>query len=236
MNVVEKLCRNFLRSRGYVVSKFAPESGDFALRGYENAGGDFDYDRYVAVQTEGNHAKIDNVWADEETIGVICDYLRSTGAPLRRGLCHGSRNAAEVRWFRERLGIEITGTDISDTAEEFGLVQWDYHKPREDWVGRFDFIYTNAHDHAYDPRLAFSTWIDQLTDTGVLVIEHTMAHSPSGVSELDPFGVDPRVLPYVLLNFSEGRYAVTRIINPPHWKRGSPIWIFVIRPQNRLSR
>ena len=229
MNLVEKLCRNYLRRRGYMVSRFPSDDEDYLLRRYEDGRGGFDYDRYVSVQTEGNRRKIENVWADEETIGVICDYLRSTGAPLRRGLCHGSRNGAEVRWFREKLGIEVVGTDISDTAGQFGLVQWDFHKAREDWVGRFDFIYTNSHDHAHDPRLAFSTWVDQLSETGVLLIEHTMAHSPDGVSELDPFGVDPRVLPYVLLNFSEGRYAVTRILKPDHRKRGSPIWVFVVR-------
>lgn len=200
---------------------------DYSLVRYE-ANGVFDYDAYVRIQTEGNRQKINNVWADEATIEMICSYLHSTRPKVRFGLCHGSRNGAEVRWFRKHSGADVVGTDISDTATDHGLIQWDFHDPREDWQGRFDFIYTNSHDHAYDPTKAFATWTSQLAPGGKLFVEHTTAHSTGGVSKLDPFGVDPRVFPYVLLNFSEGAYYVTRILRPLHRKAKSPIWVFVI--------
>jgi len=173
------------------------------------------------------------VWADEKTIDLICDYLRASNVPLRRGLCHGSRNGAEVRWFKERLGIDVIGTDISETASDFGLVQWDFHEANPEWVGQFDFIYTNSHDHAYDPRKAFNAWVDQLAPQGKLIIEHTTGHAAEAVTELDPFGLDARLLPYVVLNFSEGKYAVVRILKPQHAKQNAkkgslPIWVFII--------
>lgn len=233
MNILEKLGRRFLMKRGYSVSRSpAVDTGDYALASYTAADGSFDYAKYVSVQTAGNRAKINNVWADKATIGLICDYLTSSGVSPKQGLCHGSRNGAEVNWFREILGCEVVGTDISDTAEEFGLVQWDFHKKRDDWRGRFDFVYTNSHDHAHDPKIAFDTWVDQLAPGGKLFIEHTMAHSPSGVTDLDPFGVDPRIFPYVILGFAGGRYAVTDMIRPKHLKIAPneklQIWVFVI--------
>ncbi|MEX0409631.1 class I SAM-dependent methyltransferase [Aquibium sp. LZ166] len=228
MSLLERLCRKFLKRRGYHVSSGTQDHDDYTLLRYEK-NGIFDYEGYVEVQTRGNHEKIDKIWADEPTIELICGYLRASLPFIRSGLCHGSRNGAEVRWFRKHLdGIEVIGTDISDTAGNHGLVQWDFHEPRDDWKGRFDFIYTNSHDHAYDPRKAFATWVGQLSPGGKLLIEHTVMHSAEGVSQLDPFGVDARVMPYVLLDFAQGSYAVTRILKPGHRKAGSPIWVFVV--------
>ncbi|NMG39155.1 hypothetical protein GRZ55_07870 [Chelativorans sp. ZYF759] len=224
---MDKLARKYLMRRGFSVSQIPADEGDYALYRYESRGV-FDYGRYKTIQEAGNKRKIGKVWADEVTIELICDRLRKSSATVRSGLCHGSRNGAEVRWFEKHLAADVVGTDISETASDHGLVQWDFHERREEWVGRFDFVYTNSHDHAYDPKKAFQTWVEQLAPGGRLIIEHSMAHSPSGVNELDPFGVDPRILPYVLLEFGEGRFAVTDMIRPPHKKAGTSIWVFFL--------
>lgn len=229
MNLIDRMARNYLRRRGFTIidGSIAP-SNDYTLIKYEDSAGNFDYATYAAIQMEGNKRKIDQIWADEATIGFICDYLRATGSPISNGLCHGSRNGAEVRWFAEKLGIDVTGTDISDTATQYGLVQWDFHEPNPLWVGKFDFVYTNSHDHAYDPKKALGSWIEQLSPTGKLFLEHTYNHTAAAVTKLDPFGVDPKLLPYVVLQFADGDYAVTRILYPPHTKRGMAISIFVL--------
>lgn len=36
---------------------------------------------------------------------------------------------------------------------------------------------------------------------GVVVLEHTEAHGPKGSSQMDPFGVRPNVMPYVLCDW-----------------------------------
>ena len=205
------------------------------LGSYLKADGSFDYERYRSVQAAGNQAKLHHVFADERTCATIRDEIVNEGVTVRRLLCHGSRNGTEVAWFRTLFGEtgvepEVIGTDISDTATDFpDMVQWDYHEPREEWVGAFDLVYTNSHDHAYDPGRAFGTWVDQLAPGGRLVIEHTMAHAPGAVNELDPFGIDPAMFPYFILEVSGGRFAVRRMVRPDHLKRDKfAVWLFLI--------
>ena len=111
--------------------------GRFYLYRY-GRNGTFDYQRYRDIQIAGNKRKLTRVWAEQEVIDAIADFLRERRPGLTRGLCHGSRNGTEVTWFRERFGagVEVIGTDISDTATQFPhLVQWDFHERREEWVG-----------------------------------------------------------------------------------------------------
>lgn len=231
MKLLDRIARRYLRKRGCTVRDAPlPRGGVYALKTYAN------YDEYVRIQTEGNKRKIGKVWADEPTIGLICDYIRKVLPNAKKGLCHGSRNGAEVEWFKRNLGIHVQGTDISDTASQFGLTQWDFHEVNPEWEGQFDFIYTNSHDHAYDPKKAFATWIDQLAPGGKLFVEHHMVdHSRDAVSDLDPFGVDARLLPFVILQFAGGKFAVTDMFESYHdkeWGRGN-VLIFVI---TRVSR
>lgn len=192
----------------------------------------FDYQRYREIQIAGNKRKLTKVWAEREVIAAIAGYMQQRLPGLSRGLCHGSRNGAEVGWFREVTGADVIGTDISDTATQFPhLVQWDFHERREDWVGAFDFVYTNSHDHAYDPGKALAAWVEQLRPGGMLIVEHSMGHSLRGASELDPFAVDPQSFPFLVLRFSEGRFAVTRMLELPYRNKPKGIdqaWVFII--------
>ena len=235
--LLERGMRKYLRVRGYAISRYPSKqnSEDYYIYDYAGPDGAFSYEEYVQTQIAGNKRKINNVWADEKTIDFIASYIRTTNPNAERGLCHGTRNGAEVRWFREKLNIDITGTDISDTATQFpNTVQWDFHERNPTWANAFDFVYTNSHDHAYDPKKAFTTWVEQLKTNGRLFIEHTMEHSEEATNQLDPFGVNPKNFPYVILSWSQGRFAVTRLLEPPHTKpNGGRIWIFVIEPTER---
>lgn len=202
----------------------------YSVYEYNGADGNFDYERYRRVQTEGNKRKINNVWADQETIHFISDYILGKLGTVERGLCHGTRNGTEIGWFREKLGPVVEGTDISDTASSFpNTTQWDFHDVNPDWVGKFNFVYTNSHDHAYDPKKAMDAWVDQLAPGGMLFLEHTKNHTVEFSDELDPFGVQETLFPYVILKFAGGRYSVREILTPPHLKRGQlAVSIFVI--------
>ena len=155
---------------------------------YETASGDFDYDRYKSVQIAGNHRKLTFQWVDEKTIAYLSRYILSRTSLPSFGICHGSRRGAEQAWFSKHLnGCHVIGTEISDTAAQFAnTVQWDFHEPRAEWVGAADFVYSNSWDHAYDPRRAFSAWLQQLNEGGLLILEHTPGHVKA--TELDPFG------------------------------------------------
>jgi len=231
LRFLTRLCKSYLKRQGfYIVSKNTENSDElYRLSKYETSDGAFDYDRYVSVQTDGNKRKINNVWATEELIQHISEYLKSSDLPHKTGLCHGSRNGTEVRWFQKHLSTEVTGTDISDTAADFGLVQWDFHEVNDEWIKKFDFIYTNSHDHAYDPEKAFGTWINQLTPNGRLFIEHTVSHTPTGVSDLDPFGIEFHSFPYFILGIGKGKFAVSEILHPANTGRSEPTMIYVIK-------
>lgn len=53
---------------GFVISRKrdTERAYGFELHRYQRADGTFDYERYRAVQTEGNHRKLANVWVLEE--------------------------------------------------------------------------------------------------------------------------------------------------------------------------
>ncbi len=233
MRLLDKICRKYLRQRGYVVSRQPSRAGegDYFVHEYKDAADRFDYERYRSIQIEGNRKKLQNVYTDRETLALICDFIRTKPGKLERGLCHGSRNGTEIRWFRELLGIDVIGTDISDTASQFpDMTQWDFHEVNPEWAGRFDFVYTNSHDHAYDPKKALDAWVGQLAPDGMLILEHTADHAPDRTSELDPFGVSPNLLPYVVLRLAQGAYCVTRMLELRH-KRPTidHTWVFVIQ-------
>jgi hypothetical protein len=106
-------------------------------------------------------------------------------------LCHGTRNGAEIRWFRTYLPdvSRVLGTEIADTASQFpNTVQWDFHDLKDEWLGAWDVIYSNSWDHAFDPERAFRNWMRCLSPRGLMFLEHCHSHTPVHATALDPFG------------------------------------------------
>ena len=198
---------------------------DFYLHNYES------YEQYRQVQTHHNKREIDLVWADEVTLTVLCDELRREIPDKERltGICHGTRNGFEQRFMADYAGFDVVGTEISDTAGQFAnTVQWDFHDVNGEWVSRFDFVYSNSLDHAWNPKLALQTWLNQLNPRGVLALEYTAGHSPESTSEIDPFGVLPSVVPYVLCSWF-GHDISTRCIRCRKANFGNDVWLFLVR-------
>lgn len=198
---------------------------DFYLHKYDS------YEQYRDVQIRHNLRKIGNVWADERTLGLMCDELRRLlpGRDPIRGLCHGARNGFEQGFISAQPGFEAIGTDISPTAAQFERsVQWDFHDPNPEWTGRMDFVYSNSLDQSWNPRAALATWLGQLAPGGWLVIEHTDRHGPEGASEMDPFGVRPSVFPYVLTEWFGDSVAV-RFLKSRKPNKDLDVWLFFVR-------
>ena len=125
--------------------------------------------------------------------------------------------------------INAIGTDISETAEKFEFsVQWDFHDINQEWIGKHKFIYSNSLDQSWKPKHALEVWLSQLSKDGILFIEHTKSHGPEAASKMDPFGVRPLVLPYVLTMWFGRQIAIEHSVAP---KKNSSIdaWLFVIR-------
>ncbi len=197
---------------------------DFFLHKYPS------YETYRDTQIRHNIRKLDGVWADEVTLRRMCDVLRQ-GKPdgTIRGLCHGTRNGFEQNFISSLPGFEAMGTDISPTAVNFpNSVQWDFHDVKPEWVGAFDFVYSNSLDQSWNPRAALVSWLNQVRDGGYVVIELTeLGHSPMAASEMDPFGVRPVAFPYVLLEWF-GLDVASRVVKGVKFV-DTEVWLFFIR-------
>lgn len=201
---------------GYEIVRKSPivKRGGFQLYEYLKPDGTFDYVSYRQVQTAGNKEKLGQVWVIEENIAFLADYIIKRLGHVDFGLCHGTRQGKEQEWFRRYLGCEVLGTEISDTAGQFpNTIQWDFHEVKPEWLGATDFIYSNSFDHSYDPESCLKAWMSCLKEGGLCILEHSDSHEEA--TELDPFGVDIDVLPYLILTWGKGAFCAREILEAP---------------------
>lgn len=104
------------------------------------------------------------------------------------GICHGARNNMEVDLFKRGVGCNVIGTDISPEAQEFGLIEWDFHEVKQEWIDSVDFIYCNALDHSHSPKYAVAQWVRCLKPTGLCFIEYGYDKWAAGYNAADCFG------------------------------------------------
>ncbi len=197
---------------------------DFYLHDYES------YEQYRDIQIFHNKRKIKNVWADEVTLDrVINIIVENDSLDTYSGICHGTRNGFEQNYLNKSNKIKAFRTDISETALNYeNSVQWDFHNPNMEWENKFDFVYSNSLDQSWKPRLALETWLNQVKTGGIVIIEHTEVHGPRGASEMDPFGVRPVAMPYVLSQWFGDQISITHSMQ----KKGNMneiAWLFVCK-------
>ncbi len=145
-----------------------------------------DYKTYLDTQTRGSHYRAGRrPTANKVEIGRIVDCLEEHWKLLaqggwhspRRGLCHGARCGTEVKLFQELCPKleEVVGTDLYARDQE-RVIEWDFHKQKDEWIGRFDFVYSNSFDHSDRPLECLKTWMAQLKPTGLLLLSWSFAH------------------------------------------------------------
>ena len=146
------------------------------------------YEEYKAIQVKHNHRKLTSVWEWEVAVEFISKCLKEFLGEVTSGICHGTRGGKEQEWFRKYLdGADVIGTEISDTATQFPhTVEWDFHEVKEEWISSFDFVFSNAFDHAYDPEKALKAWASCLKPGGYLILHWSTEHNETG-SKRDPF-------------------------------------------------
>lgn len=198
---------------------------DFYLHEYDS------YEQYREIQIRFNKKKLSWVWADAQTLNLVADIVqREVDSEKVLGICHGTRNGFEQKHFNDGFpNFEVIGTDISDTASDYpNSVVWDFHDRNEEWLGKFDFVYSNSLDQGWKPREALKQWLAQIHRDGVVVIEHTEGHGPTGASEMDPFGVRPHAMPYVIAEWFGHQVSVSfeKCVKD---NNGHAAWLFVIR-------
>lgn len=200
-NFINKLLRMF----GYEISKIN-ETGDlFKIHKYKS------YDEYKKIQIKYNKNKIRHTFADENTLTNICkNLLKNKPQKNYNGICHGSRNGFEVKFFREKLNnSKIIGTDISDNISQFkDLIKHDFHEEKKEWISYFDFVYSNSLDQSYDPKKALNVWLNQIKKDGFVFVELTKNHTVQSSGEMDPFGVEITYFPYLLVEWFGNKISI----------------------------
>jgi hypothetical protein len=217
--MIKQLLKSSFSYLGYEIRKrqYQEDNPLFHVYKYSRPDGSFDYEEYRRIQTEGNRRKIEWVWAVEENIAFLADYIRRIVRAPALGICHGTRRGKEQEWFRKYLGCEVIGTEISDTAKQFPhTIQWDFHETKPEWIDAVDFIYSNSFDHSYDPQRCLNAWMSCLKKGGLCILEHSSDNSPAITSSLDPFRADLIVMPYLITTWGQGRYCVRQLIEAPH--------------------
>lgn len=134
------------------------------------------YNQYREKQIMANKHKIDWVWAWEGTVvSIIRHYTRLVREPTSV-LCHGSRNGAEVKYFQKHLPeATVLGTDISPTATNYlDQVVWDFQIRNNDWVGKWDIVYSNSFDHSNKPEETLTIWKEQITKDGIVAVDYSV--------------------------------------------------------------
>ena len=198
---------------------------DFYLHSYSS------YEEYRNTQILHNERKLGQIWADETTLARVANIVLSH-APAQKeilGLCHGTRNGFEQRYFNNQQKLNAIGTDISPTANQFhNSVQFDFHDVNVEWVNRFDFVYSNSLDQSWQPKTALTTWFNQVRQDGLVILEHTKSHGPGAAGKMDPFGVRPIAMPYVLTEWFGHQISVAHTIGKKA-NNGLDCWLFVCR-------
>lgn len=141
------------------------------------------YQNYLETQNATTKKKNSWVYAQKDTIQLIARYK---GLGAQNILCHGTRAAGEQKYFLEHYpNAFIIGSEICDTAETFPMtLHWDFNKQNDDWIHKFDIVYTNSFDHSITPFETLGVWKKQLKYDGTLFLEY--ASKQSRCHEADP--------------------------------------------------
>ena len=149
------------------------------------------------------------------------------------GICHGTRNGFEQKFLKSEIAnSDIIGTDISETVLEFeDSVHWDFHDEKKEWLEKFDFVYSNSLDQSWKPKLALSSWLNQIKLNGLIILEHSIYHSPEHADKGDPFGVRPTVMPYILTDWFGHHISVSHCILEKKnvFSSNIKVWLFILK-------
>jgi len=223
---IKDLINKTLIKFGYRISKINTTDRLFKIYKYKN------YDEYKDTQIFFNKQKINKVWADENTLKIVSNFLKENIKSEKiKGLCHGSRNGFEQKCFINEIpNAEVIGTDISETANDYdNSIVHDFHDEKKEWIENFDFVYSNSLDQSYDPEKALNTWINQVKKDRYVIIEHSDQHGVISSGKMDPFGVEANFFPYLLTEWFGHKISLKIIKSIKKNKNDAPVYFFIMK-------
>jgi len=116
------------------------------------------------------------------------------------GICHGARNGLEADVLDAELArfyirVKMLATDLfphsgksAHYKTKTNVIECDFSEQNDEWIGAFDFVYSNSLDHARDPIQTLRVWFEQLRPCGCLFVQWTSGHRYA--SKGDCFGAE----------------------------------------------
>ena len=223
---IKNIINGMLLKFGYRISKTNTTDQLFKIYKYK------DYEEYKQTQIYYNKKKINKIWADENTLKIISNFIKENIQSEKiQGLCHGSRNGFEQKCFNKEISnSEVIGTDISETANNYeNSIVHDFHIEKKEWIGNFDFVYSNSLDQSYDPEKALNVWLNQVKKNSYVIIEHSDQHGVIASGKMDPFGVEANYFPYLLTEWFGHKISLKIIRSIKKNKNDAPVFFFIIK-------
>ena len=205
---------------------------------YTQFGSYKDYDEYLDIQRIKTKRRLkisfeeskSTLWTNTHELKAISKILkRYLRASDLSGLCMGSRGGEEVALFNKYLSkrSRVVGVELEPSAKSCSnTIIADFHYPPRKLFGKFDFVYSNSHDQAFNPKLALTAWIKCLKVDGILVLEHSRAHGKKSANRQDPFGVETEILPYLILHWFPNQIKLILIKKAHFNEPGHEIFFF----------
>ena len=80
-------------------------------------------------------------------------------------------------------------------------------------------------------NLLYPPWLNQIKLNGLVIIEHSIYHSPEHADEGDPFGVRPSVMPYILTDWFGHQISISHCILEKKnvFSSNIKVWLFILK-------
>lgn len=171
------------------------------------------YNEYRKEQIKTNYKKLNDCWAKEDLIKKLSKYIIKEIVPII-GICHGTRGGYEQIWFEKYIpGCTVYGTEISPSGlSKYNTIIYDFNKRNLKWINKFDFVYSNAWDHAYHFPNTLDIWLETLKENGILILETSSNHEKGKCSSSDPWRITIEEMRKMIPKWTNGKWSIVKEI------------------------
>ena len=129
------------------------------------------YEEYRSAQIIRHRGKAQKK-REEQYYKSYAEQLLSYKTNTSKMLCMGTRNNHERDCFRKLLDIDnVYSIDIAPGSQADYVL--DFGSLPKEWDGEWDFIFSNALDHAKDATECIDEWIRVLKPGGIMLLNLT---------------------------------------------------------------
>ncbi len=106
-----------------------------------------------------------------DTIQTIAQYISNRYEPMW-GLCHGVNDEKNFLLFKKYLSnCTLVGTSCTIESEKDNILRRDYSLQYDDFINRFDFVYSDIVADIPNINETFHIWRKQLIVNGIMIFD-----------------------------------------------------------------